>query len=405
MIARFSKNKLWVRILIISCLAIIVRGLYWVVVPDIGAGDSSLFFHVAHGILSGEMAVLAEFPFHIVYSLFLIPGYILPGGFSWYIPLLNIVLSAIAVIFLYLVSLEITEDESVHFITMLLVIFHPYLLHWMKYVLTEAVFIPALLVLVHLTIKILKQPESKSGLLWVLCVSLLFFTRPVSFLVLVVLGTFSLVAWSRFKFPRQWILTTGVNILVGLIVGAFVIFNPGINQRLMKLPTIIQSLWLSTRVVSGTFEEYKKDTLPPEISVLSVDEQWEYKKEYALDFIQSQPLQYLSMAVKRFFNFYYPWMQPQWSIRHRIFDAILSLGMTISVIASFRGSAEKKLILLLLGCALALGITTAFSQIDTDGRYRLPAEILLIPVAVTGFVYIINAMLSFWKKVVTGYKY
>jgi len=388
---RFSTIKLWLQLSIVMGIAVVVRGIYWLVTPAANAGDSHMFLDIAQAILRGEIATALEFPFHITYSLLLVPGFIIPGGLAWYIPLMHIVLSAIASVLLYLISREITSDHRVHALTAITGICYPHLLWWMKYILTEVVFIPILAAFIYLTIKLLQKSSNLAWALWPLFAVLLLFTRPVSLLVLVVSGVALSAAVMRRNFPRGWFSITSSLVAIGAIIGIGLISVPAVNQRILHLPTIVQSLWLSTHMVSGTFEDYYgKASLPPEVAGQPLAEQSEFKINYALDFIRTQPLQYGAMAVRRFFNYYYPWIHPQWSLRHRVFDAVLSLGLTISAIASLKAPANKELILFLVACVLALGVTTAFSQIDTDGRYRLPAEVLIMPVASTGAVYLLG---------------
>jgi len=395
---RFSTIKLWLQLSIVMGIAVVVRGIYWLVTPAANAGDSHMFLDIAQAILRGEIATALEFPFHITYSLLLVPGFIIPGGLAWYIPLLHIVLSAIASVLLYLISREITSDHRVHALTAITGICYPHLLWWMKYILTEVVFIPILAAFIYLTIKLLQKSSNLAWALWPLFAVLLLFTRPVSLLVLMVSVVSLLAALMRRKFPQRWLSITIALVVVGVILGVGSISIPAINQRLLNLPTVAQSLWLSTRMVSGTYEDYyEKAALPPEVIQKTPAEQSEYKIDNALDFIRTQPLQYGLMAVKRFFNYYFPWTYPQWSLRHRIFDAVLSLSLTLAALASFEAPANKQLMLFLIACVLALGVTTAFSQIDTDGRYRLPAEALIIPVSSVGMIYMLEKIFRFEK--------
>lgn len=400
MIERFSKAKLWMQLLGILSVAAIVRLLYWIMSPAATAGDSQLFLDVAQSILYGEFSTLFEWPFHIVYSLFLVPGYFFLDGLTWYIPLLHILLSSGSVVMVYLVSREMSSNYRVHVLAAIAAIFYPHLLFWMKFILTEIVFIPGLVAILYLTIKILKQPTYKLLVGWVLFAVFLIFTRPVALPLLLLLGIVLLAIFLRKELPQPnlWIPITSAIIFAAVVLGAKLISVPSVRQKLLNLPTVVQSLWLSTHVVSGTFEEYEKANLPVEAVNLNLAEQKAYKVNVALEFIRTRPLQYILMAIKRFFSFYYPWVYPQWSIWHRVLDATISLAFTLAVVVNIRYAEKKSLTFLLLGCVLALGITTAFTQIDTDGRYRLPAEIILIPVFAEGYVSGFYNLSSKWKR-------
>jgi len=131
---------------------------------------------------------------------------------------------------------------------------------------------------------------------------------------------------------------------------------------------------------------------------MTIEDVWMYKSDFALNFIRTQPLEYLWMAARRFVNYWYPWLHlAQWSLRHRAFDALLSLGLTLMVIVGLRAAEDKKIATLMVGMALTLGLVTALSQIDSDGRYRLPAEILLIPVASIGVIYCVQRLARIFR--------
>lgn len=396
-IDQFFNQSIWWQLLIIAFIAAVIRGIYWVITPAATAGDSHTFLTVAQAIIEGDITVVLNFPFHITYSLLLIPGFIFTNGLSWYIPLLHIVLSSMTVCALFLISKEISKDDNVHLITVVAGMFYPYLLHWMKYILTEVAFIPILLLFIYLTIKILKRSSKKAWSLWAYCALIFLFTRPVSLLVLIVSGIVVMTAEVRRKFPDRWRMISSALVFIGVLIGAAVISRPSVSQRIFSLHSVTESLWLSTRVVKGTFEEYTKAELPPETSGMTASELREYKKNVSIDFIRAQPAQYLLMGVQRFFNYFYPWVHPQWSFQHRVFDAVLSLVLTIAAIVSLKSPANKGPVLLLLACALALGVTTAFSQIDTDGRYRLPAEVLILPASCAGAVFVARKLQQFFQ--------
>lgn len=390
-IHRFFTSKLWIRSLAIMILAVIIRWAYWVIAPEIMASDSTQFLEAAQGILHGKFTTfLVDFPFHMVYSFLLVPGYIFPDGLIWYIPLLHISSSAFTVVLIYLISQEISQSHRAQFLAVIVAMFYPYLLFWMKFILTDVIFTTFLTTFILLMLKLINKPNYALLTLWSLVVVLLFFTRPVALLVLVVSIVVLLTVILHKKYPSQYVIITGVLIVFGLVAFIMLVSRPEVNQKILSIPTISQSLWLSTHVVSGTFEDYANAAEPREFTSLSGPEYWKHKSDYALNLIVEHPFRYLQMAAVRFFNFFYPWVHPQWSLARRVFDAVASIGLTITALVSLKADANKKQVLFLLICVLALGLTTAFSQIDIDGRYRLPADILLIPVSSIGIAYIVD---------------
>ena len=65
---------------------------------------------------------------------------------------------------------------------------------------------------------------------------------------------------------------------------------------------------------------------------------------------------------------------------HRV-DAALSLALTAGAVAVlFCAEGRRGPVVTLLAVALSLAVLSSFSQIDSDGRYRLPAELVLLVV-------------------------
>jgi hypothetical protein len=150
---------------------------------------------------------------------------------------------------------------------------------------------------------------------------------------------------------------------------------------------VAQSLWLSTRVSTNNIDEIltmQDPGLPPDTPE---HELIEYKVAHATRFIADHPWQYLAMAAKRFVAFWYPWLFARWSLAHNLIDAVLSLALTLGALALLiRGSGHtRRMGAIPIAFALSLALLTAFSQIDSDGRYRLPSELLLLVVAPYGW--------------------
>lgn len=386
------------RILFIGIVALVVRCIYWLAAPPANASDSWQFLLAAKNILQGNFSFLFEYPFHALYSILLVPRYLLPYGLRWYIPFLHISLSVLSVVLLYLISRRITSDWRVQVLTGLVAIFYPYLLFWLPYVLTETAFFFFLLLFVYLLIIALRNPAVKTITLLGVAALLLLFSRPVSLGILGVSAVIYMAVLMKRRFPRRWVMITGALVIGGLVVLFAILSLPSVSQRVLRIPSISQSLWLSTHIVAGTAEEWDLYTyLPPDVS-MTIEDVWMYKSDFALNFIRTQPLEYLWMAARRFVNYWYPWLHlAQWSLRHRAFDALLSLGLTLMVIVGLRAAEDKKIATLMVGMALTLGLVTALSQIDSDGRYRLPAEILLIPVASIGVIYCVQRLARIFR--------
>src|SRR5207245_8471462 len=115
------------------------------------------------------------------------------------------------------------------------------------------------------------------------------------------------------------------------------------------------------------------------------DALWDYKAREAGDFIRAHPGTYALLAARRFASYWLPAVfSDGWSVSHRLFDLLLSLGLFAGVALSLYGRRDVSR-WTLFAAALGLGILTSFSQIDTDGRYRVPAELICLLLAMDGY--------------------
>src|SRR5207237_10882038 len=90
------------------------------------------------------------------------------------------------------------------------------------------------------------------------------------------------------------------------------------------------------------------------------------------------------MGARPFLSFWTPWWYLDWSKRYRVIDALLSLSLIVAGCCAPLFRVRRWAWAVPITFAVLLALESAFGQIDADGRYRLPAEVLLIaPAAVT----------------------
>ena len=397
-------------IFILGFIALVVRLIYWSHTGIKLGGDSGEYLKWAQNFAVGNYSAFKDYPFHQVYAIFLSPIYAVSIDKSFYIKYSHVVVSTLIVLLLFFIGKELVS-KSYGGLVALFACVYPSLLFWMSYVLTETLYIFLLLLFVLLFVKIFDKIHI-IGFVGCLGVgTILFFARPTSIIVFIVSILFlaykilnKKFGWKRFRslFTISFMVT-----IVALCLYVVISKNGKIKKLVSHNPTIVQSLWLSvnletndmieTREVLRDREEELRESLG---AGYTQDAVMEVKMRDALGFISAHPFLYLAKAAKRFSAFWFPWLYAStWSSVHRIVDIFLSLFLTIGAILAF-GNEEMRntKAYYIMFLALGFGLLSAFSQIDTDARYRLPAEIMLLLLAPYGWISVSKKLL--WKRIV-----
>jgi len=378
------KSRSWRIAGTLFAIAVVVRALYWLAAPPASASDSAEFLRAARAISAGDWSAVREYPFHAMYALLLAPAFVDGDHTRLYVPILHIALSAGAVVWLWAIARQVTADARGPFIAAAAGVVYPNLLFWMPYILTETAFVFFLLAFTYTLVVVVRHPTSSSMTWFVFLGVFLFFLRPVAVAV-VLFGFVLVIARSlegRTAGTHRWAAVAAAAIMAS--AAAFLLMNATVRERLIRIPTIGQTLWLSTTVVHGTAAEIAAARTPPEAANRSTAEQYAWKAHAAARFIRQHPVRYASMAAQRFVSFWEPSLYLDWSLRHRVLDAAMSTGLIVAAAVGLLGLGARSNAALLMAIVFLLSLESAFGQIDADARYRLPAETLLIPVAAAG---------------------
>jgi hypothetical protein len=275
----------------------------------------------------------------------------------------------------------------------LVVCFYPNFVFWTPYILTETLHLFILAVFALSMIIFLKNINIVNFLIVIATGVVFGLSRPNAIPVFV----FSVVFLVSYLFYQSHGIKLVVLLLIfcvtlSVICLTFILYRPQIRNRVLNIPTIYQSLWLSTRVTNNNIDHLEMMMAPPpEVTKRGYDFVRQYKIDYAVSFIMQHPFRYLSMAAERFISFWYPWLFARWSKLHIFLDAFLSISLTLLAVFALRNKdCPLSPKLFLLGSALTLALLTSFSQIDSDGRYRLPAELLLMPLMTLGIPTVLS---------------
>src|SRR5205823_6704321 len=220
-------------------------------------------------------------------------------------------------------------------------------------------------------------------------------TRAAYSLVAVVLALFSMLA-PRLRIVRG--AAVGVGLLLVLAIPATRNLV-AIGEPTLYRTTPWQGVWAGTmwnEVGRGTIGV--DIVMPPGFSARPLADQETFAREAALRFITDNPSRFALLTMKKIFWFWLP-AYPEWSLVHKLWSGsyfLVLYGLAIVGLARMRRSAFAWV---LVASMFGLLIPVALTLVDYDGRYRLPAEVCLVPLAAAGA----DPLLRRIRDLVAGY--
>jgi hypothetical protein len=385
---------------IIAAFVVRVGVWTWVRGPII-RGDGAAYLEWAQRLAVRDLSGFKDYPLHQLYPMLIAPAYATGVPLGPYLFVLQIGLSIGTVVCLYYAARAFTSERVALFVA-IAVAGYPALLFWFPYVLSETPFFFFLAFFLAALTPVLTDRATRLGPLALLAIAsvLLLFARPVSIGILGVSAVaVSYVVLSRALGLRRARVVTATVILVFVATATAVLAtDTPLRSALLRYPTVAQSLWLSTRLSSNSMAE-NAAVMSNENQTLNErfgddqDALWSYKVREATDFISAHPGTYAAMALRRFTSYWMPALFAEsWSRPHRVFDVVSMLVLLIGAFLSLYGRRDLAR-WTLVSAALGLGVLTGLSQIDTDGRYRMPAEIIVLLLAVDGYARIVATIL------------
>lgn len=360
----------------IAIFAFLLYGVIFVGNGIVMGGDSNGYLQMAQEATRGDFSTFAQYPFHGLYALILSVGYLLHIPTTIFVTGVNIaILVALPVLF-YRVCLMLTGQQTLSYWAGLAIMFQVNFIFWGLFVLTDTLFLTLLTAFVLAVLWTTQQKGSKPLIVLSIISVPLLFSRPVSVIALP-------IGW-LFVLDTKW--GPAASMLAFCLAGMLVIStatSPALVSKILALPTVYQSLWLSTKVSTNNVDDITeafKYELPPGKS------EADYKLEQFREFLAQHPVRYTVMCVQRLVAYWYPWIWGKWGLAHRAIDFVYSVLLTFIALAvaySRRIGREKWL---LLSLAFGFSLLSVFGQIDSDVRYRLPAELcilILVPTLIT----------------------
>jgi hypothetical protein len=392
----------------VTLFAASIRLLWWRWAHGpLNGGDSSRYLDFASRMAHGDFTALGEWPFHQLYSVTLTPMFVLPVSRPEYLAFVHITVSSLTVLLMYLTAVRLAGRTYGLVVGALASLYVPFLF-WMPYVLTETTFLFTVALYVWASAALLMQPNARTSVIWAVAAALFIVGRPsgppVAALTFLVLACYFFARW---RGPRP-ALIAGISIVVlAGVAFATALSTPAIRQRILRMPTVVQSLWVSTKVSTGNMAETRAlGLLDEQVDRLFLGAPPEAKTAYkindAREFIERNPGTYVGMALEKLFAFWIPWaFTDAWSRAHRAVDAAISLSLTIGLLLTPWTSIRRSMLWLIAVMTVAFAVLSAFSQIDPDGRYRVPAELPVLLVAPAGWLWLLttaNSVVKFERR-------
>jgi hypothetical protein len=334
-------------------------------------GDSRSYLNMAQQISHGDFSFLSQWPMHWMYPGFLSFGYLI-GQPMVFATVFNLLVLAVMPVIFYRICQELTGWQKLSYWAGVAIIFQVYFIFWALFVLTDSLFITLLAVYI-LTSIIYSKRGGKGYLILLIMISLvLIFTRPSAIITLP-------VAWGYILYARVGKKAFELGSIVFIIFLVSVMVNGQSRDKILSLPTVYQSLWLGTRTASNNVDQITegfKYTLPEGVN------ERDYKLAQFKSFVADHPLQYAGMCFQRLAAYWMPWIWGKWDWQHKSLEFVYSLYLLASLfIAAFwRKIGREKW--LLISMAVGFSLLTVFGQIDSDIRYRLPAELCTLLLSV-----------------------
>ena len=358
------------------------------------AVDSVTYFTFARAIAHGDFREFGRLPFYALYPLTLAPMYGLSLPEAVYIKWLHVVASTATVLLLFRIGEQVMSKRGAVLLGAAASIY-PFFLFWLPYVLTETLFLLCLAAYALAYLRLVDAPRASTLIGYLIVCGLFLLSRPSAVVCVaaswLALGSFLAVSrWGAMK--GMAVVATGAVLVVAAATFAITL-SPALQSRLLSMPTIGQTLWASTRTSVGNFEELRRlEVLDQEMHRRFVGpdrerNEYAFKVREAAQFIVDHPVVYARMVVSKAIGYWFPWIfSTTWSAAHRVMDAIISIALAAGVIlAARRRAMAPRPMVALAAMAGSFVLLSSFGQIDPDARYRLPAELLALILAVAGF--------------------
>jgi len=362
--------------------------------PKLG-GDSPEFLTWAHAVGTNGLHALPllRVEHAPLYGIFLAAGLLLPGlDLSWFAVLAQAVLGALTAVVVARFGARETRNSMAGLCAGAIAAIQVSFVFWTAYVLSDTLFLLLLAVCVDRVLLLRNAAHAARsalvvGGLAVLCIA----ARPTGVALSLALVPLVIMAAHR-QVPRLAALLAGFG-LPFLLVGALVLVGGAGPAGAARVTDWARSgvvnglLWTETgRATSGVDLDVNP---PPVVNTLPPSERDEFLQADPLTFAAHHPEFVVAQSVRKLRTFWAPAL-PEYSLPHAL---AAGLYFGLFYVLALAGLVEARrftplVTLVVLGVA-AFTLTSLVTIVDYDLRYRLPAELLLTPLAGLGLAWLI----------------
>jgi 4-amino-4-deoxy-L-arabinose transferase-like glycosyltransferase len=180
-------------------------------------------------------------------------------------------------------------------------------------------------------------------------------------------------------------------VLGSFILGALLVVLPFVlrNEAAIGQPVVSRGqtwllLWAGTK-----WNEVGRGTdgvdliYPPGYLTWTFEQRDVFHRDEFIAFIGAHPGEWLVLGVRKAVWFWLP-AYPEWSMTHKVLAIpYFSVVYGLALVGALR-QRRSPLTWLLLVCVAAVQLTVMATIVDYDDRYRMPAELCLLPLAASG---------------------
>lgn len=373
-------------IFLLLTVAAFFRAFFFLLRGPIFSPDSAYYMATARYLAQGEWAKAGLNPFYLMYPALLVPMQLFGISPKIYLCFLHVVLSTLTVWVLLQVGKRLYGEKRAVLVAWVAAFF-PTFFFYIPYVLSENLFLLILSLFLWAFVKFLQERTFHSWLVLIGGTLLTIFARPTSVALLPVLFILSL--WTLLEKKKNQHKLVTLLLTTALVVGTGVVAlcqSPKIQKAILRNATVSGQLQMGVYHRSNGFKEffaamaemgeYQRLYAPKNINVYELREWWSLE---CLKWIARNPGTYFKSVATRFFCFWFPGiLQGSWSTPHVILDSLLGFSLLLGLFFSLANRCLGKIPHWTFALTLCLGLLSGFLSMDTDGRYRLPAELLLL---------------------------
>jgi len=391
---------IFVTALLIRVCAVLVAG------PRLG-GDSMSYVSRASQLVDGGVLAVLGLPIESapLYSVLLVPSLIAGIDSGWYAALAQAVLGAATAALVARFTARATQSELAGALAGLLAAVHLTFVFWGVYLLSDSLFIFVLAVTAD---RLLVLDRSRRPLLDALVAGSMMLvsvaSRPTAAPFAIGLIGFAAVVAHR-RLSRCLLLIAGLALPALVVVGVW-LAAAGLGRARSPLDAGAQvANWAQSAIYVGLiWTEEGRATFgvdvgvdpPPAVARMTADQEeafWRLNtSQRPFDFIAAHPAWFSEQAARKAVLFWAPAL-PEYSATHRAirigyFVPLYALAALGLVTAARRAPAFTSLVAIAI---LAFLLTCMVTFVDYDQRYRLPAELFIIPLAGFGLAWLLRA--------------